>query len=234
MEPRTRAAAQRPVEAVEEVRFSILVHGQPPSALTASPCDAADLAAGHLFARGYPADDLRSATYAVDGRTVRVELSDGAAEAGACLRTHLHAHGVGHVLDCAGCAALLRRGRVAPPDDETLRDLMAGIFGGAAGVHAAALARAGRIALRVEDVGRHSAVDRLVGAALRRGWDGSELGLATTARVSGEMAFKAARAGCAWIASRSVPTTLAVDIAGLVGLPIVARAGSTRARTFGP
>lgn len=233
MEAGTRAA-EGPVEAVEEALFSVSVAGEPAIALTASPGDPADLAAGHLLARGYPAEALRAATYAVDGGAVRVRLPEGAAADGACLREHRGREGLGHVLRCDRCAALLARGDAPLPADDTLRDLLARIFGPAPGVHAAGLAGAHDIALRVQDVGRHSAVDRLLGAALRQGLDPRDLGLVTTARVSGEIAFKAARAGLAWVASRSVPTTLALDVAALVGLPIVARAGSPRARTFAP
>ena len=52
--------------------------------------------------------------------------------------------------------------------------------------------------------------------------------------ISGGIAEKAARAGLAWVASRSVPTTLAVEIAAAAGLPIVARAAGKDARVFAP
>jgi FdhD protein len=81
-------------------------------------------------------------------------------------------------------------------------------------------------------VGRHNGVDKAIGAALLAGADLGALGLLTTARISGEIAEKAARAGVAWVASRSVPTTLAVELAATAGLPLVARAGSPDARVF--
>ena len=54
--------------------------------------------------------------------------------------------------------------------------------------------------------------------------------LVTTARISGGMAAKAARAGLPWIASRSVPTTLALEIASLAGITVFARAAGPDAR----
>ena len=71
------------------------------------------------------------------------------------------------------------------------------------------------------------------GAAVLEGADLRTLGLVTTARISGRIAAQAARAGLAWIASRSVPTTLALEIAGVAGIPVVARAPSPEARVFG-
>ncbi|MGH7445399.1 MAG: formate dehydrogenase accessory sulfurtransferase FdhD, partial [Longimicrobiales bacterium] len=64
--------------------------------------------------------------------------------------------------------------------------------------------------------------------------DMSALGLVLSARVSGEIARKATAAGVAWIATRSVPTTLALDIAQSAGIAIVARAPSRDAFVWHP
>ena len=52
------------------------------------------------------------------------------------------------------------------------------------------------------------------------------LGLLVTGRISAELAFKAARAGLAWVATPSVPSTLAVEIARRSGMVLVGRAVS--------
>ncbi|HSM35617.1 MAG TPA: formate dehydrogenase accessory sulfurtransferase FdhD [Longimicrobiales bacterium] len=227
---RPRRAAGRAVDAVGETVLRIEVDGGATRTLTASAGEPADLAVGHLLALGYDARALRAARIACSPGVVRVALPDGRGNA----PVGEHDGGAAHVIACEACAARLVRGRAAPPGPEALRALMTALLDGNAGVHGAALVRGDEIVHRVEDVGRHAAVDRLVGAALRRGWDARELGLATTARISGDIAYKAARAGLAWIASRSVPTTLALEIAALVDLPIAARAGSARARLFRP
>jgi formate dehydrogenase accessory protein FdhD len=69
-------------------------------------------------------------------------------------------------------------------------------------------------------------VDRAIGAA----WPSVELarsGLVLSSRVSGAIALKAARAGVSFIASRSIPTTLAAQVCDCASLPIIARAGRT-------
>lgn len=94
------------------------------------------------------------------------------------------------------------------------------------GVHVVALTNGAALLHAVTDVGRHNAVDKVLGAALLDGTDVSRLGLVLSARVSGEIARKAAIAGVGWIASRSVPTSLAVARAGAAGLTIIGRAAS--------
>jgi FdhD protein len=51
-------------------------------------------------------------------------------------------------------------------------------------------------------------------------------GLLVTGRISAELAYKAARAGLAWVATPSVPSTLAVTIAQRTGIVLVGRAVS--------
>lgn len=89
-------------------------------------------------------------------------------------------------------------------------------------VHAAALcARDGSIRLAREDVGRHNAFDKLIGAMLRGGlgWDGGFALL--TSRCSYELVEKAALAACPTLVTVSAPTGLAIDRAREAGLRLI-------------
>jgi len=88
-------------------------------------------------------------------------------------------------------------------------------------VHAAALCAAGgTIRLVREDVGRHNAFDKLIGAMLRNGlaWDGGFALLSS--RCSYELVEKAALANCPLLVAISAPTSLALDRAKQCGLQL--------------
>lgn len=122
--------------------------------------------------------------------------------------------------------------RGEPPAAETMRVLFKTLFQAGTryketgGIHAAALTDGTSLLAHAEDVGRHNAVDKVIGAILMERRSPAGLGLLVTGRISAELAFKAARAGVAWVATVSVPTTLAVTIAARAGVVLVGRAVS--------
>jgi FdhD protein len=119
-----------------------------------------------------------------------------------------------------------------PPAAETLRALFKQLFArgvrynDTGGIHAAALTDAAGLLFHAEDIGRHNAVDKVIGAAVLARTPIAGRGLLVTGRISAELAFKAARAGLAWVATPSVPSTLAVTIAERSGMVLVGRAVS--------
>ncbi len=103
------------------------------------------------------------------------------------------------------------------------------LFRATGGVHTAVLAgRGGESSVARDDIGRHNAVDKVLGHLLGTGAGvAAPAFLLVTGRVSSDIALKAVRGGIPIVASRSAPTSLAVELAGRLNLTV---AGFVRGR----
>ena len=98
----------------------------------------------------------------------------------------------------------------------------ASTFRSSGGTHAAALVNEdNEVVAFSEDVGRHNAIDKVIGEAVIKGFDLSKLLLALTGRLSSEVVIKAARVGIPVVASISAPTSLGIRIAEELGLTLI-------------
>jgi FdhD protein len=205
-----------------------------------------ELAVGFLFAEGVIAgrDGVRRITYCAEGdqrhNIVNVELAAGAVPDLRSLERHFFTTSACGVCGKATLDALELRGcapRTGGPEvpievlyglPDRLRQSQ-GLFDTTGGLHAAGLFDAGGDLLAVrEDVGRHNALDKLVGWAVLDGrvpLAGSVL--LVSGRSSYEILQKAIVAGLAMVCGISAPSSLAVDLAERFGVTLV---GFLRAR----
>ena len=203
--------------------------------LMATPCDLADLVTGFALSERL-----------IDGMTDVIDVDEVAVERGVVVRVTLADHMMDRIVDrvrhrvsessCGICGIenLDQALRPLPVAATDWAGDPAAVFAALAAldahqplnretgaVHAAAACTAaGEPWLVREDVGRHNAFDKLIGAMLRtgRGWDGGFALL--TSRCSYELVEKAVLAACPMLATISAPTSLAVERAAAAGLPL--------------
>lgn len=89
------------------------------------------------------------------------------------------------------------------------------------GIHTVGLVFADGEVYRADDIGRHNALDRVVGRALRQGKDLSHSFAILSGRISSEMVRKCLIANIPIIVSRGATTSLSVDVAKQTGLAVV-------------
>jgi len=103
---------------------------------------------------------------------------------------------------------------------QTMRARQA-IFARTGGTHAAALFDAeGTLLALAEDLGRHNALDKVIGHCLLHGVPSAGSCVLLSGRVSLEMVTKAARAGIELVAAVSAPSSMAIDAARRVGITL--------------
>lgn len=225
--------------AVEEP-LEIRVAGKPLTITMRTPGHDFDLVAGFLAAEGIirEAGDLTAMRYCADTEeqnTLDVALAPGVtppddsmtrafattSACGVCGKSSIEALRVDRPYEVADDPLRLTP-RVLAALPERLRESQR-VFDRTGGLHAAGLFDAGGrlLALR-EDVGRHNAVDKVVGWALREGL----LPLAgrvlmVSGRASFELTQKAMQAGVPVLAAVSAPSSLAVELAEDAGMTLV-------------
>lgn len=95
------------------------------------------------------------------------------------------------------------------------------VFRQTGGVHSASLCDRERILFFCEDIGRHNAIDKIVGESILHGVDIRDKILLTSGRLSAEMMLKVARLEVPLVVSRSAPTTLGIEIAERASITMI-------------
>jgi FdhD protein len=238
IQPSKRGGRMSGLAAVEEVAVWLQVNGRPVVTWMCTPDLLEELAIGWLHGEGYidSIEQVRLRPCATDLGFWAEIPEERIAAVQAEGRRPVLASGCGAVSTFLADPATIqsRPARGPIPELEQLRGLFKALFArgerykDTGGIHAAALVDDGAPSLiaHAEDIGRHNAVDKVVGAALLARRLILGLGLLVTGRISAELAFKAARAGLSYVATPSVPSTLAVEIARRSGIVLVGRAVS--------
>jgi FdhD protein len=246
-----REARSERVAVEEPLEIRLLREGEPGEGRVVSvtmrtPGNDAELAAGFLYGEGvvHARDELTSLVHTGDtGNVIHVVLSRACDPALARLERHSYTSsscGVCGKTSIEAVMSLVRPGlqpagfgldaAVLPQLPARARSAQR-LYGETGGVHAATLFDAqGRLVAQYEDVGRHNALDKLVGERLMAGaLPASRHILLLSGRASFELIQKALVAGIPAVAAIGAPSSLAVELAESTGIML---AGFLRPDSF--
>jgi FdhD protein len=242
---REGAFSERPDTLAAEEPMEIRVNGRPLTVTMRTPGDDFDLAVGFLVSEGvlHRADQVAGIRYCAgataDGgntyNVVDVALAPGTAAPDASLERNFYTTSSCGLCGKASLDAVRTTAawtvaedplRTTPEVLTLLPDRLRAaqrVFDTTGGLHAAGLFSAeGELLVLREDVGRHNAVDKVIGHALREGLlplRGTIL--MVSGRASFELVQKAVMAGIPMLAAVSAPSSLAADLADESGLTLV-------------
>jgi FdhD protein len=239
-------ATDRPDTLVVEEPLEIRVNGRPITVTMRTPGADVELAQGFLLTEGFITcrDDVRTVRYcrgaSEDARNtynvLDVTLAEGVSLPEVDVARNFYTTSSCGVCGKASLEAVQLTSRYCPGDDpsvvsaatlsampDRLRDGQK-VFAATGGLHGAALFSRDGASLAVrEDIGRHNAVDKVLGWALENNRIPlSGTVLLVSGRVSFEITQKAVMAGVPVLAAVSAPSSLAVDLASQSGLTLVA------------
>lgn len=240
-------AAERLETLAVEEPLEIRVNGAPLTVTMRTPGNDVELTQGFLLTEGVIGGraDLHTAQFCAgadggDGRNsynvLDATLAPGVPDPGPALRRHFYTTSACGVCGKTSLDSVLLQSRFRPADDPVtvtpatltaLPDKLLAeqdVFARTGGLHAAALFDAAGTALVVrEDIGRHNAVDKVIGWAVEQNrvpLTGTVL--LVSGRASFELTQKAVMAGVPVLAAVSAPSSLAVDLAAEAGVTLVA------------
>jgi FdhD protein len=222
----------------EEVPVALVFEGTTQAVMLASPADLEDFAVGFAIGEGIVSsaadiETIETVSHA-SGIEARMWLAGDRSEA---LRARRRA--MAGPVGCGLCGidsleAALRPLRPLPQGGAILS--RADVAGASAALHegqaqhrqtgamhaAGFLVPGGGVEVVREDVGRHNALDKLIGAMARSGRSMAGGAVVMSSRVSVELVQKCVTAGCPLLIAVSAPTALAVQVAQEAGLTLVA------------
>jgi FdhD protein len=221
----------------EEVPIALTYHGVSHVVMLATPSDLEDLGAGFTLSESIvasPSEILSVETSQHDDGSFEVRIGIAAERFADLLRRQRNTSGR---TGCGLCGAATLEDAIRTPDrvesdlsvsTAELHEALIAIRGHqvinreTGSVHAAAWVVPGEgIRLVREDVGRHNALDKVIGALIRAKEDPSRGWILITSRASYEMVQKAATVGVPLLAAVSAPTAFAVRLAEASGLTLI-------------
>jgi len=221
-------------EVIEEVPFALFVNGRHVMTAMMSPVDLEDFVTGYLFTE-------QIIKNAGEIESVRIEKN----RISVITRNLFKVTGPKKTIlsGCGGAASFIDTDKLPriPPgfsvSPECIRTSVKEVLESelhtlTGGIHVVGLASEDGVIARSEDIGRHNALDRVIGYALNNNVDLTRTFVICSGRISSEMVRKCLVAGIPVVVSRGATTSLAVSIAEKTGICIVGFVRSTKMNVY--
>jgi FdhD protein len=208
---------------VLEAPYALWVNGRQIMTVMTSPERIEDFVIGYLFTEGMirSVDEVESLQ--IEKETIRV-LTTGKIRIKGGKKTILSG--------CGGDASFIDKKNlpqiesdlVISPDwiHQTIRTVLdSELHRSTGGIHVVGLVSPDTVLSVAEDIGRHNALDRVIGYALRKNVDLSRTFVVISGRISSEMARKCIYSNIPVVVSRGATTSLAIEVAEIAGLSII-------------
>jgi len=231
-------------EVASETPCRLYVNGTPVLTFLCSPFDCDALAVGFAYTEGWVRnlDALGALTLEDSPWAVRLEIASLPNDWMQRLEERTLTSGCGAGLTFArtdaGHEINNEKSRNLRPNIAEIRFLMkelrekAGLYQRTGGTHVAALTTGDRLLIWAEDIGRHNAVDKVIGRAFLEGETLQDKILIFSGRVSTEIMWKSAQAGIPIVVSRAAPTCMSVSVAETRGVTLIGFARGDRMNVY--
>lgn len=225
---------------VEEYPLTIKVNGHRTASLLCSPDALEPLVFGFLLSEGVICSHSEVASLSIDEERsiAEVELIDrGIVPLQEQERSRSSGCGKGAIyLDvvttCKKSESSVRFSAQSILDLSQEFNKISELFLSTGGVHSAAASDGRELLFFHEDIGRHNAVDKVIGAANLANVDLGDKMLLCSGRISSEMLIKAAKRSIPVVVSRSAPTSLAVELAQRLNVTLIGFARGSRMNIY--
>ena len=226
-----------------EAPITIILNNQELVTLLCSPIDLKYLAIGYLFSEGLLNDksDIERVSVDEDKGIVRIETIAEKQPEGELAFKRLITSGCGRGASLYSLADAQTLAEVKSDMAISAAEIFALVkqfqnqsemFKETGGVHSAALCDTNSILIFKEDIGRHNAIDKIIGQCVLNDIPMDDRIILTSGRISSEILFKVLKRNIPILISRSAPTSVGVKLANDLGITLVGFVRGTRMNVY--
>lgn len=227
---------------VSEVPLTLFLNHLELITMICSPANFVELGLGFLFSEGFIRDftEIISVNCQEETGILHVETNSPPVQINGFMRRHMASccgrgrAGLYFINDARQLEPIISEANIIPGQILNYMNRLehaSNVFRDTGGVHSAAVAGE-QLFFVFEDIGRHNAVDKVIGHCLINKLKNDDKCLVLSGRIASEIVIKAIRAGIPIIISRAAPTELALDIAEEYNVTLVGFARNERFTVF--